>query len=148
MYDDLISLVIDKTDDKFVDFPYIIDGEVYIGGDAGIGWETKQYITPLTQIEQEQLFRTNCVKKIDTLIQDEVNLFNVANNVAFESIHNCKSFSLTDGYFLQAECKAISDWAFLTVWETMRVWEHGLSTIPTEQEFKAKLDSIVKFSKI
>jgi len=42
MYEELIGETIDKTDDRFDNFPKHLEGSVYIEGDAQNGWVTKK----------------------------------------------------------------------------------------------------------
>ncbi len=53
MYSNLINERIDVTDKRFKDFPKVINGEVYLGGNIKEGWETKPYET-LEEIQERK----------------------------------------------------------------------------------------------
>ena len=77
----------------------------------------------------------------DKHIQAEVQKYNDANGVMFGSIHNCSTYVTVNTYSHQAFCIAIIEWNAL-VWETVRAFQATATTIPTEAEFQAVLDSV------
>jgi hypothetical protein len=96
----------------------------------------------INQEKANEIAESNFTNKINEAIQKEVELLNISLGVKYSDIHNCKSYALTPTYEYQAECQAITDWAFLTVWPTMRAWQKTLTAIPTDTEFQAELDKI------
>lgn len=48
-YPHLINQVIDVAHPDFVDFPASINGEIYMDGDANMGWITRPNFTPAEQ---------------------------------------------------------------------------------------------------
>lgn len=106
-------------------------------------WDDIKWIEDIKELQKQG--EEKFTNTIETFIQHEVEVLNKANSVKFSNIHNCKSYAMTDGYPLQSDCKAITDWAFLTVWIKMRAWQKTLTTIPTDAEFQAELDK-VKFN--
>jgi len=94
------------------------------------------------QVNQAKTYFTNEIQKH---INKAIAEFNATHGVEFENLANIDSAGNRTGYSLQAECKAFADWAYVTVWDTMRAWEKTLTEIPTEAEFQAKLDSIPAF---
>lgn len=61
MYEKLIDQIIDKTKQDFVDFPSSLEGEIYVGGDALKGWETKPYLTLAQQEELAKELNNNSI---------------------------------------------------------------------------------------
>jgi hypothetical protein len=53
MYENLINQVIDKTKEEFADFPYSLNGEIYIGGTAEDGWRTQIVMSDEDKTKQE-----------------------------------------------------------------------------------------------
>jgi hypothetical protein len=130
---------------------YLVNGNISVPNDEDnrhyqevIKWINEGGIVEdeFTTLELQEQAAGKFTLDIDNFIQDEVENLNASNNVKFIDIHNCKSYAMTDGYPLQTECQAITDWAFLTVWPHMREWQSTLTSIPTDTEFQAELDKI------
>lgn len=100
-----------------------------------------KYVPDIIKIEEEDIKDavTSYTNKTDAHIELHVELLNKRLGVKYGSIHNAKSFALTDGYTYQADCKIITDWAFLVVWVKIREWQKTLTGIPTEGEFLLEL---------
>lgn len=90
-------------------------------------------------LSDAKIYFTNEVQKH---IDEARAVFNTTNMVSFESLANMDSASNRVGYSKQAECKVFVDWAYITVWDTMRTWQATLTAIPTEEEFRAKLATV------
>jgi hypothetical protein len=73
----------------------------------------------------------------DNFIYDVLNDYNVEHGIKLESVHNCESYSRKTGYTHQPFCQAIWDWS-VDLWEAVR----GITTIPTDEEFKAVVRSV------
>ena len=86
--------------------------------------------------QTKQYFTSEVQKHIDSARK----VFNEVNKVEFESLANIESASSRVGYSLQSECGTFADWAYITVWDNMRLWEGTLTVIPTEEEFRTELN--------
>ena len=69
MYENLINQTIDKTNIAFNDFPDSLDGEVYLGGDASVGWQTKPNFT---QAELDAIALTEAKQAIQEALSNIV----------------------------------------------------------------------------
>jgi hypothetical protein len=103
--------------------------------------EEPDYGKPTAE-EMQIAIKTKFTRVIQSHIDNAIQAFNNTHGVAFESLANIDSAGNRTGYSLQAECKAFADWAYITVWDTMREWEQTLTDIPTDEEFQAKLGTL------
>ena len=82
-------------------------------------------------------------KMTDNHIQSKIDAYNKANGTAFASVHNCESYSRMSAYTHQPFCAAVWTWS-VDVWEAVRSYQSTLTTIPTDAEFQAVLDSVTQ----
>lgn len=79
---------------------------------------------------------------VTTLIQSQVDAYNQAHGLAFDSVHNCESYSRVDGYTHQQFCIDVWNWN-VAAWEAARAIladvEAGERDMPTVAEFLADL---------
>lgn len=99
---------------------------------------TDEEVATNNMIEAMGYFTGEIQKHID----DAMKVFNTANGVAFESLANVDSASNRVGYSKQAQCEVFVNWAYVTIWDTMRTWQSTLTTLPTEAEFRDKLATV------
>jgi len=113
------------------------EGDVY--NEATDEWETPNTWTPeYKDFADRFIYITGCVEE---RLNRELTKFNMANGTALRGAHNCESWSRVEGNEHQTFCKAYWEWS-TRLWIVIREWQATLTTMPTEDEMNAVLDSV------
>lgn len=141
------NIYIDKNGNKFdgntsdvtgmIKCQLDIDGNPY--SNYNIDGNPDTILNEAETLKKATLYFTDEIQKH---IDEAMVVFNETNNVVFSSLANMDSASNRVGYSKQAQCKVFVDWAYITVWDTMRTWQSTLIALPTEAEFRAKLATV------
>lgn len=100
----------------------------------GTAWVTDEWA------QYEEMFNY-----VTGAVEERLNLnlkaYNMTNNTAFKSAHNCESYSRVVGYPHQPFCQAYWEWS-VNLWVAVRAWSDGIVAMPTEVEMTTILDSV------
>jgi hypothetical protein len=87
------------------------EAHVFING----SWQLDEQL----QAQQQREYRNKCVDAVSAYIQAEVDNYNETNEVAFDNVHNCKSYADDETYEHYAFCSSVWEWN-KDVWTTAR----------------------------
>lgn len=101
---------------------------------------------PAYTVQEIQDYQVNkisveSVELITQNIQNEIDYYNITNNIALASVHNAESYSRMMTYTHQPFCQQVWEWS-VALWEHMRAWQETLVGLPTLQEVQAKIDEL------
>ena len=114
------------------------EAHVFING----AWQLDEQL----QAQQQRKYRDKCVDAVSAYIQTEVDNYNDAHEVAFDNVHNCKSYADDIAYEHQPFCASVWEWN-KDVWTTARGIladvKAGTRGVPTVDELIAELPAFV-----
>lgn len=104
-------------------------------------------VIPLTEEEIQEKLVSDITLGINNLIQEELNIYNKANNMQFTDIDSVQKYLNYPNYSHYNFCKAITDWT-IQLWEEAREKQEkiilGIEEYPLDSD--VFLDELISFS--